>query len=210
MSEEIDAGKRLQAALAESLALREEVQQLKALLAENSIVLPTRQPATSPGLLPTIAEVASIAIPSSKEERVTLFRALFRGREDVYAERWRMKDGTWGYRPAGVRDWHAVNSSRPEDRKKVDRETRTLFPVTDSVIREHLTGKRTIGIYPLLPDDTCWVIAADFDKKTWQTDALAFLETCGKLRVPAGKRMTRPQILSFNWFVKGVEGSPKG
>ena len=32
----------------------------------------------------------------------------------------------------------------------------------------------------------------------------------GKLRVPAGKRMTLPQILSFNWFVKGVEGSPKG
>ncbi len=185
MNEEIEAGDRLQAALAESLALKQEVQQLKALLAENSIVLPTREPATSSGCLPTTAEIASTSAPPSKEERVALFRALFRGREDVYAERWRMKDGTWGYGPAGVRDWHAVNSSRPEDRKKVDRETRTLFPVTDSAIRDHLTGKKTIGIYPLLPDDTCWVIAADFDKKTWQTDALAFIETCGKLRVPA-------------------------
>ncbi|RDI73250.1 putative ABC-type transport system periplasmic component/surface lipoprotein [Gaiella occulta] len=32
----------------------------------------------------------------------------------------------------------------------------------------------------------------------------------GKLRVPKGKRMTLPQILSMNWLVKGIEGSPKG
>jgi basic membrane protein A len=32
----------------------------------------------------------------------------------------------------------------------------------------------------------------------------------GKLRVPKGKRMTLPQILSVDWLVKGIEGSPKG
>ena len=32
----------------------------------------------------------------------------------------------------------------------------------------------------------------------------------GKLRVPKGKRMTLPQILSMDWLVKGIEGSPKG
>jgi basic membrane protein A and related proteins len=32
----------------------------------------------------------------------------------------------------------------------------------------------------------------------------------GKLRVPKGKRMTLPEILAFDWFVKGIEGSPKG
>jgi basic membrane protein A len=32
----------------------------------------------------------------------------------------------------------------------------------------------------------------------------------GKLRVPKGKRMTLPEVLAFNWFVKGIEGSPKG
>ena len=32
----------------------------------------------------------------------------------------------------------------------------------------------------------------------------------GKLRVPKGKRMTLPQILTMDWLVKGVEGSPKG
>jgi basic membrane protein A and related proteins len=32
----------------------------------------------------------------------------------------------------------------------------------------------------------------------------------GKLRVPKGKRMTLPEILSFDWLVRGVQGSPKG
>jgi basic membrane protein A len=35
-------------------------------------------------------------------------------------------------------------------------------------------------------------------------------DQAGKLRVPKGKRMTLPEILSVNWLVKGVIGSPKG
>ena len=31
------------------------------------------------------------------------------------------------------------------------------------------------GLYPLLQDETCWLLAVDFDKKTWQQDATAFL-----------------------------------
>ena len=57
--------------------------------------------------------------------------------------------------------------------------------MTDAVIEQHLLGKETIGVYPLLPDETCWFLAADFDKKTWEYDALAFLETCTELNVPA-------------------------
>jgi hypothetical protein len=75
--------------------------------------------------------------------------------------------------------------SRPEDHKKVDRETRTLYAVTDEVIRQHLTGKKTIGIYPLLVDETCWLLAADFDKATWKEDSLAFLATCKRAGIPA-------------------------
>jgi hypothetical protein len=96
-----------------------------------------------------------------------------------------MKDGTWAYRPAGKKDWQAVLASRPEDHKKVDRETRTLYAVTDEVIRQHLTGKKTIGIYPLLVDETCWLLAVDFDKAAWQEDSLAFLATCKRAGIPA-------------------------
>jgi len=46
-------------------------------------------------------------------------------------------------------------------------------------------------VYPLLPDETCWFLAADFDKKTWEYDALAFLETCTELNVPAALERSR-------------------
>ena len=42
-----------------------------------------------------------------------------------------------------------------------------LEPLADKVIRNHLIGKLTIGIYPLLPDETGWFLAVNFDKKSW-------------------------------------------
>jgi superfamily II DNA or RNA helicase len=59
------------------------------------------------------------------------------------------------------------------------------FPLTDQVIHDHLTGKLTAGVYPLLADETCCFLAADFDKATWQDDVRAFLDTCGEWKVPA-------------------------
>jgi len=90
-----------------------------------------------------------------------------------------------------VKDWKAINRSRPEERKKVDQKTRKFIPLTDAVIESHLLGKDTVGVYALLPDETCWFLAADFDKKTWEYDSLAFLETCQGLNVPAALERSR-------------------
>ncbi len=105
-----------------------------------------------------------------KEERAQkkgspLFRSLFRGREDGYAQRWESADGRSRYAPAAIKDWKAINKSRLEDRKKVNQKTRKFLPLTDAVIGNHLLGKETVGVYPLLPDETCWFLAADFDKE---------------------------------------------
>jgi superfamily II DNA or RNA helicase len=54
-----------------------------------------------------------------------------------------------------------------------------------------LAGELTVGAYPLLPDETCWFLAVDFDKKTWQDDAAAFLATCQELNVPAALERSR-------------------
>ena len=93
--------------------------------------------------------------------------------------------------PAAVKDWKAIRKSRPEDRKKVDQKTRRFLPLTDAVIENHLLGRETVGVYPLLRDETCWFLAADFDKKTWEYDALAFLEACEKMNVPAALERSR-------------------
>ena len=43
----------------------------------------------------------------------------------------------------------------------------------------------------MLPDETCWFLAVDFDKKTWQMDSLAFMDTCRELDVPASLERSR-------------------
>jgi hypothetical protein len=173
----------------ENIRLREENARLRRLLAVHSIPIP-QFAATPPP-----AQAVETAIPVNKEDRarkrIALFRCLFRGREDVYARRWENDDGRHGYSPAAVKDWKAIRESRPEERKKVDQKTRRFLPLTDAVIENHLLGRETVGVYPLLPDETCWFLAADFDKKTWEYDALAFLETCRELNVPAALERSR-------------------
>jgi hypothetical protein len=37
----------------------------------------------------------------------------------------------------------------------------------------------------MLTDETCWFLAVDFDKNSWQEDALAFMQICRSFDVPA-------------------------
>jgi len=174
----------------ENAHLREENARLRRLLTVHGISIPPLPPA-NPLPIKTVETVA----PKNKEERargrIALFRSLFRGRNDIYARRWQNADGRSGYMPAALKDWKAIQKSSPADRKKVDRKTRKFLPLTDAVAEEHLLGKETIGVYPLLPDETCWFLAVDFDKKTWEYDSLAFLETCRQMSVPAALERSR-------------------
>jgi superfamily II DNA or RNA helicase len=173
---------------AECTRLREENVRLRQLLAEHHILIPPNQP-VNPGTAKSV-----LPLEDRKErarKRIALFRSLFLGREDVYARRWESPDGRSGYSPAAQKDWKAINRSRPEDRKKVDQKTRQYFPLTEAVIENHLLGNETIGVYPLLLDETCWFLAVDFDKKTWQEDSRAFMDTCQELNVPAALERSR-------------------
>jgi hypothetical protein len=90
----------------------------------------------------------------------------------------------WIHAKAGSR-LEVVLPAKDKDRKKGDRQTRKFRPLTQEVVRGHLVGDHTVGIYPLLQDETCWLLAVDFDKKTWQKDAAAFLAACREMNVPA-------------------------
>lgn len=47
-------------------------------------------------------------------------------------------------------------------------------------------GRHVIGVYPVLPDETCWFPAMDFDGEAWQDDVGAVREACARLGIPAG------------------------
>jgi hypothetical protein len=68
------------------------------------------------------------------------------------------------------------------------------------VIEDHLLGKATVGIYPLLQDETCRFLAVDFDKKTWADDSRAFLDTCQELGVPAVLERSRSGNGAHAWI----------
>lgn len=181
-----------EASLAEVRRLREENVRLRSLLTANRIPIPEA--------LISVTETPQVAsvVPGVRkqevgkaEQRIALFRSLFFGRDDVYAIRWENADGRSGYMPKADRDWKSYLGAKEEDRKKIDRLTRKYRPLTDDVIRAHLVGEQTVGLYPLLQDETCWLLAVDFDKKTWQQDATAFLAACREQGVPAALERSR-------------------
>jgi hypothetical protein len=146
---------------------------------------------------------------STPSEKIALFRNLFRGREDVYPNRWESKTGKSGYSPACENEWSFV-CKKPQI-KCSDCSHREFLPVTDEIISHHLDAKinRTIGVYPMLQDETCWFLAIDFDKQNWKQDAAAVMGTCRELQIPAALERSRSGNGGHIWifFDQPIEAS---
>ncbi|MCA9049041.1 MAG: hypothetical protein KDA89_09965 [Planctomycetaceae bacterium] len=134
---------------------------------------------------------------SSPEAKISLFRSLFRGRDDVYPQRFESRStGKSGYSPACGNEWVRGICEMPRV-KCAACPHRLFLPVSDQVIRRHLSGKDatgadfTAGVYPMLLDETCFFLAMDFDKSHWREDTAAVLETCRRLDVPAALERSR-------------------
>src|SRR5271169_997038 len=158
MMEHNTVAERLKSAEEECDRLRSENVRLRAMLGIQDSVSKEPRRATIP-----VAPLSdgTVVKSSTAETKIALFRSLFRGREDVYAVRWEGRNGKAGYSPAYLKTWTTSFQRKPDVPKE-------YFPLTDQVIHDHLTGKLTAGVYPLLTDETCWFLAADFDKTTWQ------------------------------------------
>jgi len=135
----------------------------------------------------------------STGEKIKIFMNLFRGRTDVFPKKWdNSKTGKSGYSPTCFNEWVQVKCNKPKI-KCSDCPNQAFIPLTEEVIRKHLGGedyrgsKRnyTVGIYPMLKDDTCWFLAADFDKENWQRDAGGFIKTCHQKNVPFALERSR-------------------
>lgn len=133
------------------------------------------------------------------EEKIALFRRLFRGRDDVYAVRWENKAGKSGYAPACAQEWKPGICEKPRI-KCQDCAHRQLQPLTDAVVFDHLAGRRTLGVYPLLSDDTCHFLAVDFDEAEWRNDVQAFAQSCRELDVPVAVEISRSGQGAHAWL----------
>ena len=132
-------------------------------------------------------------------EKVRLFRSLFRGREDVFAKRWQNKKGNSGYVTVCSNEWQKGLCPKPQG-KCTDCIHKAYVPLSDSLIHEHLRGKIVAGVYPLLPDDNCWFIAADFDDEEWQKDISAVRQVCEEFSIPIAVERSRSGNGAHVWI----------
>ena len=181
----------------ECLGLRQENQHLRKMLGlpaasdETNLALPSE-----PELFPATESLPALNASAPTAEKVALFRTLFRGREDVYPILWvNERTGKKGYSPAVKGGWIG-----PSDKQ------RDYLPLTDETIQAHLSGQKTIGVYPLLRDDTCWFLACDFDGADWPEDAVGYWAACRHYGVPAHLERSRSGAGCHVWifFTKPV------
>ncbi|MEQ4481415.1 TOTE conflict system archaeo-eukaryotic primase domain-containing protein [Cohnella silvisoli] len=134
---------------------------------------------------------ASVHQYSKVEEKLAVYRSYFRGRDDVYPVRWSNKQGKSGYSPACGNEWTPV-CQKPKVKCSVCTH-QNFLPVTDEAVSKHLDARqdRTIGVYPMLQDETCWFLAMDFDKKNWQEDVSAVMKVCQDHDIPAALERSR-------------------
>lgn len=103
-----------------------------------------------------------------------------------------------GYAPACANEWRPGICEKPRI-KCADCGYRLLIPLSDQVIFEHLAGKQTVGVYPMLADETCYFLAVDFDEAEWRQDALAFAHSCQELGVPIAIEISRSGNGAHAW-----------
>ena len=166
------------------------------------------------GLKQRLAELAGarLAVPetarhrrqitnrSPTRDKIALFRSLFAGREDVYPRRWENAGkGKIGYAPMCANEWRRGVCHKPRVRCGAC-PNQAFVPITDEAVEGHLRGRHTLGVYPMLADDTCRFLAADFDKETWRRDAGVYLAACHSKRVPAALERSRSGNGAHVWI----------
>ncbi|HSW77761.1 MAG TPA: DEAD/DEAH box helicase family protein [Candidatus Chromulinivoraceae bacterium] len=115
-------------------------------------------------------------------DKIRLYRSLFRGRDDVFAKR---SPTTGAYFPEHTLNWDEFNAHKANGGRMATFKNKKPTPLTDEIILKHLTGQITVGIYPILQDNTSYFLAADFDKENWLKDCQNYRVEIAKLGLSA-------------------------
>lgn len=145
----------------------------------------------------------------SVEQRVELFRSLFKGREDVFARRWQSEQtGKAGYQPVCRNEWRYGVCDKKKY-KCAECPNREFLPLEYQHVYDHLAGTKencsdVIGLYALTIEVKCHFLCTDFDDKScehgYKDDVLAFVGVCKEWNVPASIERSRSGNGAHVWL----------
>jgi superfamily II DNA or RNA helicase len=187
----------------ELVRLRRELERLRAENVRLSRLLDLRGQDTAPApeqLSAAVTPPGMVVMSSSVEDKLALYTDRFRARADVYAVRWdNARTGASGWMPAVAGGWW----------KGMDRKAASYLPLTGEVVSAHLVGDIFIGLYPLLPDNSCHFLVADFDGPAAMLDALAYAKAARASAVPAALEISQSGRGAHVWALF-TEAIPAG
>lgn len=197
--------RKYQLLLAENRLLTEELNAFKAGLSVTE--LKRQEEPDFPRKPESIIQTSVIESPptnisnrSESADKIRLFLSLFKGRDDVYAKRWDSKNkGTSGYSPVCLNEWKQGLCGKPKAScSKCG--NKSYAPLDEAAVDNHLRGISVVGIYPILPDETCWFLAIDFDKGDWQKDISAVRDVCVTFGIPVSVERSRSGNGGHMWL----------
>jgi superfamily II DNA or RNA helicase len=147
-----------------------------------------------------VKPLAGVCSASDSISKIRLFMSLFKGRKDVYARRWENKNkGTSGYAPVCLNQWQPGVCSKPEIPCSKCK-NKSYAVLDENAIEDHLRGNIVVGIYPMLPDETCCFLAIDFDEAEWLKDVSAVRDVCNEFEIPLAIERSRSGAGCHAWF----------
>ncbi len=198
---------KYRALLAENRSLREENEFLKAQIGITTPPQPdTHQDSENPSPSVLKAQQSSrensrsgVPGPPDPNEKIRLFMSLFQGRKDVYARRWQSRTGRSGYAPVCLNEWKSGLCRKPAG-KCADCSHPAYEALDEKVIESHLRGQIVAGLYPLCQDETCHLLAIDFDDEGWKEDCTALRAVCTAFEIPMALERSRSGNGAHAWF----------
>lgn len=129
-------------------------------------------------------------------KKIQLFMSLFKGRSDICAKRWRNKPG---YSPYCFNDFKLGICNKPKIKCSECKHS-DFAPLDEERIEGHLLGKYVLGLYPMTVNDTCFLLAMDFDESTWYEDVKVVMKVCNENNISVYAERSRSGKGCHLWF----------